>query len=172
MNLQRLLMETLHAGFGHLAGWISRTLTVDDCLQPLTKLLFPAPHIVPLFGLVDHVLPGTPLTLLDKQGGQEPALGFGLEIGHQGLWWRQWRAPQRREEPAEPGMRHILVFEDTEELGPGLVKMQEEGQQVALCEAGCRPGHRRRLRRRRRGLGIDSATTRPGALKLLGLDPE
>ena len=69
-------------------------------------------------------------------------------------------------------MRHVLVFEDGEELGPGVVKMQEEGQQVALCEAGGRPGHRRRLRRRRRGLGLDAATTRPGALKLLGLDPE
>ena len=151
---------------------IADGLGLGDGLGHLADPLFPAPDIVPLLCLVDDDLRVTPLTLLDEQGGQEPALGFGLEIGHQCLRWRQRRAPQDGEEPAEPGMRHVLVFEDGEELGPGLVEVQEEGQQVALGEAGCRPGRRRRRRPPLRGLGIDSATTRPGALKLLGLDPE
>ena len=85
---------------------------------------------------LDDVTCVSPTALLDQQGGQEPALGLVRSSAIRASGGQCRRIAAAPQERAEPGCATSRL-RDGEELGPGVVDVQEEGQQIAL-EPGVR----------------------------------
>src|SRR6266404_5730737 len=112
-----------------------------------------------------------PLPLLDEQGGQEPPLAIPRHVGHQGLGHSIRSSPQCGQDQTQALVHHVLFLEHREQLGARLVDLQKEGHEIAL------EGNRRRPGigvggARRAGHRLGASSPGPGALQLLGLDPE
>jgi hypothetical protein len=144
---------------------------VRDGLAHLTHPLLAAPDIVPLPQVEDLTMCIGPFPFLHEERGEEAALRLVLELAHQGFGWAGSPA-EGRQQRTEPGMRHVLRFEDGEQLGPRILDVQEESQEISLGEVRRRPSVGRGSTGRAPGRRQKPRPSPPGALELLRLDPE